>query len=103
MIKKLIPNGTVYLKPNIQGKHLKKHEGKPVCVFWSVKGNDRHGFHTTVSVLGELEVHPENKDSYRVLADDDTYAYFTLKDVGMIAQAGDGRRPNIALRCEQDQ
>jgi hypothetical protein len=55
---------------------------------------------TTVSVYGELEIHPDNDENYRVLVDKDIYAYFSLSDVGMIAQTN-GKRANIALRCEQ--
>ena len=100
MIKEL-KQGKVYQKHHITLNHLKRYEGKNVCVYFSVAGNDRNGFMTTISVYGELEVHPDNAESYRVLIDKDTYAYFTLSDVGMIAQTK-GKRPNIALRYEQE-
>jgi hypothetical protein len=99
MIKEL-KQGIVHLKPDITLEHLKVYEGKNVCVFYSVAGNDRNGFMTTVSVYGELEIHPDNDENYRVLVDKDIYAYFSLSDVGMIAQTN-GKRANIALRCEQ--
>ena len=59
MIKEL-NQGIVHLKPDITLEHLKEYEGKNVCVFYSVAGNDRNGFMTTVSVYGELEIHPDN-------------------------------------------
>ena len=100
MIKEL-KQGIVHLKPDITLEHIKEYEGKNICVFYSVAGNDRNGFMTIVSVYGELEIHPENDENYRVLVDKDIYAYFTLSDVGMIAQTK-GKRANIALRCEQE-
>jgi len=100
MIKEL-KQGIVHLKPDITLDHLKRYEGENVCVYFSVAGNDRNGFMTSISVYGELEIHPENDENYRVLIDKDTYAYFSLKDVGVIAQTK-GKRANIALKCQQE-
>ena len=100
MIKEL-NQGIVHLKPDITLEHLKEYEGKNICVFYSVAGNDRNGFMTTVSVYGELEIHPDNDENYRVLIDTDIYSYFSLSDVGMIAQTI-GKRANIALKCQQE-
>lgn len=100
MVKE-IKQEIVHLKPDISMEYLKEYEGKNVCVFYSVAGNDRNGFMTSISVFGELEIHPDNDENYRVLTDKDIYAYFTLSDVGMIAQTK-GRRANIALKCQQE-
>ncbi len=66
MVKE-IKQEIVHFKPDISMEHLKEYEGKNVCVFYSVAGNDRNGFMTSISVFGELEIHPDNDKNYRVL------------------------------------
>jgi len=81
-------------EPDIRGDDIARYEGKDVCVFW------RHGFHTTISIRGRLEIYSQYPDRYRVLVNNDTYTYFTLVDV-VILSCRDNKRPNIALKCHQ--
>lgn len=42
------------------------------------------GFPTGLMVAGQLQQHPEEPDAFRVVMNDDNYAYFWTKDVDTI-------------------
>lgn len=44
----------------------------------------RSGFHTQISIQGQLEKHPA-EESYRVLVSDSSYCYFDLEDVYLVS------------------
>ena len=67
-----------------------------IAVTWSDVPGTSNGFHTQLSVEGVLHAHPKDKESYRVLPDQesapDTYAYFRLRDVKSIDSYSRGWR-----------
>ena len=77
---------------------LSAYVGKVVCVYHSVLGIQRNQFCTQVCVEGNLEKHPE-KDQYRIIVSDDTYAYFSSVDVLSIIDNDTKGRPNISIQA----
>ena len=60
--------------------------GRRVTVSVTSIPKKRDGFHTQVSVEGELEKHPSN-GTYRVLVSDGNYAYFRKHDIESVISA----------------
>lgn len=60
-----------------------------VSVVWSKVRLRRHGFHTQVSVQGNLQRHPDFSTKYRVMVSRSIYGYFDEADV-----VGIGGRPD---------
>lgn len=55
-----------------------------VAVVWTKIPFRRHGFHSTVSVQGNLQRHPDFGNKYRVLVAQAQYAYVDEKDVAAV-------------------
>lgn len=55
--------------------------GEEVCVAVSIHGVIRNGHFCQMSIQGELEVHPEDDNAFRVVRDKRTYTYFGVEDV----------------------
>jgi hypothetical protein len=72
---------------------LKELVGTEISVTWSSVPLHSEGFHTAVSVRGELEVHPGKIPlQFRVLKDSDCYAYFDVPQVMGILEFSKGWR-----------
>ena len=65
-------------------KLLTECVGEEVCVAVSIHGIERNGFMTQMSIQGELQVHPEDDDAFRVVRDQRTYTYFRTEDVLLV-------------------
>lgn len=64
--------------------------GTEVSVTWSSVKWQSAGYHTALSVHGALE--RKGTSEYRVLVTNETYAYFTAKDVTAIVPFSKGTR-----------
>jgi len=65
----------VEFKTNLDEK-IKDYIGRKVTIYIGLQ--DRTTFDDSISVSGTLDVHPIEKDHYRVITiDDGTYSYFT--------------------------
>lgn len=60
-----------------------------------------HGFHTSISVRGKLEQKP-GAASYRVMADRESYCYFTADDVTAILPFSEGERIFVRMTGPTD-
>ena len=58
--------------------------GEQVCVAVSIHGVLRNGFYTQMSIQGQLEVHSEDDNAFRVVRDSRTYTYFRVEDVLLV-------------------
>ena len=63
----------------ISTKTIKELVGKKVIVW--VGAEVRNNFDTSVSICGRLESHPQLVNNYRVVVNEDTYTYFTEKEL----------------------
>lgn len=60
--------------------------GKRVVVF--IGKGDRHSFETQISVEGTLEDNSADPDVFRVLVNDENYAYFRRDEIGVMKSYG---------------
>ena len=81
------------LKYEYNQEDLDRLVSREVTVAVSTLGHVRDGFHTQMSVQGELQKYLPNTDQYRVVVwkdpnapsnDDQTFVYFTSEDVYLI-------------------
>ena len=61
---------------------IKRFVGSKIAVVWTTCPLKRDGFHTAMSVSGELEAREENGEwAFRVLVDDGNYTYFKIDNI----------------------
>ena len=94
-------SGYVLSGDDVTEKDVDKYIDENICVYISQRGQHRQNFGLAISINGILEKHSDNNSpKYRVLVNNDTYAYFTLNDVHVITHSADKDRPNFALIME---
>lgn len=76
-MEKLETDGLEYVLT--KDRKIKDFVGKKVIVW--VGSEVRNNFDTCISICGTLESHPQLVDNYRVVVDNETYTYFTVKEM----------------------
>ncbi len=66
-----------------KSQELRKLVGQEVRVAITRDGYSRNHYDAQIAIMGTLEAHPED-DAFRVIVDNDTFAYFEPSDVVLV-------------------
>ena len=81
-----------YYQEVMASEFLDQHVGKKVSVWWgSSSSNERNSFSTSLSVNGCLEKNAD-RNQYRILVSEGTYAYFSSNDVQSCSKYGGDKK-----------
>ena len=83
-------------------KELEEYIGRPVAVY--AGSSVRNSFDTAMSIVGDLQQHPEEKECFRIVLSQGTYTYFKASEVEHAGWATkDGSDIVLHLTIPQDE